>query len=291
MPSSLDRSNRVSLLKAAVFGALLYPGAWTALSYGLGTLGPRPLKESIDQTGLWSLRLLFVALMITPLRRLLQWPGGGKVRRMIGVAAFAYGVLHLAFYCWDENFAWGTVVSEIVLRFYLTIGFAGLLILAALAATSTDAMIRRLGGKPWQHLHRLTYAAGLLVLIHYFLQTNAYLTEPLSMTGVFAWLMGYRLLARSSAHGEVSLWSLAALTVVASTATALGEAGYFWLKLGVDPLRVLAANSGLAAGIRPSWIVLIVGGLIAAAAILRRRYLRTRRFALVSRCAATRLLR
>src|SRR5690242_21190809 len=130
---------------ALVFAALFVPAAGTAYGYLTDALGARPLIEANHQTGLWMIRFFLLALAITPLRQILQWPRLLLVRRMIGVAAFVYGLAHISLYTADEKFALGTVGSEIVLRIYLTIGFTALVGLGLLAATSTDGMVRRLG--------------------------------------------------------------------------------------------------------------------------------------------------
>jgi methionine sulfoxide reductase heme-binding subunit len=255
-----DNGGRLSPLKLAVFVALFMPGAWTLLSYPLGALGARPLNEAIHQFGLWGFRFLFLSLTITPARRLLQLPRLALVRRMIGVAAFAYIAIHLSLYIADQSFDLGKVASEIVLRIYLTIGFVALIGLAALAATSTDAMVRRLGGRNWTRLHRTAYVIGVLATIHYFMQRKLEIYEPTVMAGIFVWLMGYRLIA--SRYGErrrVPVWALFLLASSAGIATAAGEAAYFFLAMGVDPSRILAVDFSLAVGIRPGWIVLAVG--------------------------------
>ena len=168
-----DYSGRLSPLKLAVFVALFVPAGWVAFAYGFGLLGARPFNEAIHEIGLWTIRLIFLALAVTPLRQILQWPRLILVRRMIGVAAFAYVLVHFSFYIGEpEAFDLEKVASEIVHRVYLTIGFAALLGLAALAATSTDGMVRRLGGRRWQLLHRLVYAIGVLAVIHYCFQSK-----------------------------------------------------------------------------------------------------------------------
>src|SRR5438067_12734694 len=139
-----DYSRRLSPLKLAVFIALFVPGLWTAVFFAAGWLGPRPYTEAIHMVGLWMLRFLFIALAITPLRQIVQWPRLILVRRIVGVGAFAYGLAHITLYVADLKFDVAKAASEIALRIYLTIGFAALLGLAALAATSTDAMVRRL---------------------------------------------------------------------------------------------------------------------------------------------------
>jgi sulfoxide reductase heme-binding subunit YedZ len=266
----LDRAGRFSPLKTTVLAALLLPGAWVALAYGMGALGPRPLNEVIHQTGLWAFRLLLISLAVSPARRVLEWPRLVLVRRMIGVAAFAYAASHLGAYAVDQAFDLGKVASEIALRFYLTIGFVALLGLSALAATSTDRMARRLGGRRWQMLHRLVYGIGVLAAVHYFLQTKAGLDEPLWMAGLFAWLMGYRLLARlSRAPGRLPIALLVALSAASAATVGLGEAGYYWVRMGVDPLRVLVTNLSLMLGVRPAMVVLLVGLAVSVAGALR----------------------
>jgi sulfoxide reductase heme-binding subunit YedZ len=189
---------------------------------------------------------------------------------MIGVAAFAYAAAHLSLYALDQRFDLGKVATEIALRFYLTIGFTVLVILAALAATSTDGMARRLGARRWRRLHRLVYPAALLAVVHFFIQTKADVDEPWVMAGLYAWLMLYRGLAwwRGSDR-RVPLWAIALLAPLAGGLTALGEAAYYWIKLGVDPLRVLGADLSLAAGLRPAWVALAIALALSAAGALR----------------------
>jgi sulfoxide reductase heme-binding subunit YedZ len=111
-------------------------------------LGPRPVNEAIHEIGSWAIRLLFVALFITPMRRIARYAPLVDVRRMIGVAAFLYLLLHFALYIVDQAYDLPKVAAEIVLRYYLTIGFTAWVGMATLAATSNDYMVRRLGGIP-----------------------------------------------------------------------------------------------------------------------------------------------
>src|SRR5438552_80827 len=265
-----DYSGRLSPLKLAVFIALFMPGLWTAVFFAAGWLGPRPYTEAIHMVGLWMLRFLFIALAITPLRQIVQWPRLILVRRMVGVAAFAYGLAHISLFIADEKFDLAKVASEIVLRIYLTIGFTALLGLAALAATSTDAMVRRLGTRRWQRLHRLIYVIALLAVVHYCMQSKLDLWEPTIIAGIYAWLMGYRLLVRLvGVRGRLPLAWVGALSLIAPVLTALGEAAYFWIALGVDPARVLSANWSLVAGWRPAAIVLVLGLAVTAIGMVR----------------------
>jgi methionine sulfoxide reductase heme-binding subunit len=265
-----DYAGRPSPLKLAVFIPLLVPASWVAVAYGLDLLGARPLNEAIHQIGLWTIRLTFLALEVTPLRQVLQWPRLIVVRRMIGVAAFVYGMIHFTLYTADQAFDIGKVASEIALRVYLTIGFTGLLGLAALAATSTDGMIRRLGGRHWRRLHQLVYAIGVLAVIHYCFQSKLDLWEPTIMAGLLVWLLAYRLLTWAvGVRGQLPLAWVGGLSLAAALVTALGEAAYFYLAFGADPMRVLGADLSLAAGPRSAAIVLVIGLAITAAGTVR----------------------
>ena len=191
-----DNGGRTSPLKLAVFIALFIPALWVGVAFTCGWLGSRPLNEAIHQLGLWTIRLIFLALAVTPLRHILQWSRLLTVRRMIGIAAFAYAIGHLSLYAADQAFDLAKIATEIAVRIYLTIGFAAVLGLAALAATSTDGMIRRLGARRWQRLHRLVYAIALLAVVHYCMQSKLDLWEPMIMAGLYGWLIFYRVLAR-----------------------------------------------------------------------------------------------
>jgi sulfoxide reductase heme-binding subunit YedZ len=214
------------------------------------------LNQATHEIGQWTIRLIFLSLAITPFRQILRWPELLLVRRMIGVAAAVYILIHLFLYTADENFNLAKVASEIYLRIYLTIGFTALLGLVILAATSTDAIIARLGSRNWRRLHQAIYAITILGIIHFYMQAKADVWEPMWMTGLFVWLMAYRVVQWTrKRRGPLSLVWLIGLTIFATAFTAVGEAIYFWIATGVDPLMVLAANLGTLAGIRPSWIV------------------------------------
>jgi sulfoxide reductase heme-binding subunit YedZ len=267
-----DYQRRLSPLKLTVFIALFLPASWTLVAFATGNLGARPLNEAIHQQGLWTIRLILTALAITPLRAILQWQRLILVRRMVGIGAFAYVIFHFSLYVADQGFNPVAVAREIVLRIYLTIGFVALLGLAALAATSTDKMVRRLGRR-WQTLHRLVYVIAVLGLIHYSMQSKLEQWEPTIADGIFVWLMGYRLLAAKFAvRGRLALGWVAALGVVATILTALGEALYFQLAFHVDPARVLVADFSLQTGVRPAVIVLGFSLIVLVAGALRTRW-------------------
>ena len=273
-----DNRGRFAPQKALAFAALFAPAAWLLVGFLGRALGPRPLVEIIHVSGDWAIRLLFVALAITPLRHILGWPGLVAVRRMAGVAALAYAGLHFATYVADVAFDLGKTASEIWLRSYLTIGFAALLALIPLGVTSTNGMMRRLGGKRWRRLHQASYAIAILAIVHFFWQSKLDVREPVIVAGLYLWLMAFRLLPKAARRGPGMLAAMAALAVAAAGLTALIEALYYNLRVGAKLARVLDANLGFDNGLSAAWIVLAIalstlasGALRAAAATLVHR--------------------
>lgn len=254
-----DRAGRFSALKAVVFAAALAPFAWLVICAAADWLGPRPYDEAIRRAGHWAIRFLILSLAITPLRRL-GWPKLILVRRMLGLTALSYALLHLTLYFADQSWSLGKVASEIASRVYLTIGFVALLGLIALGATSTDAMIRRMGSN-WQRLHRAAYAIALLGTVHYFLQSKIDVSQATLIAGLFLMLMAYRLLVARGV--PLSPPVLAATAVAAGLATAGLEAAWYGLATGVPAGRVLSANLGFAVSIRPAWWVAGAGLVVA----------------------------
>ena len=188
-----DRHGRFLPLKAAVLAAGFIPGAVLAFWWATGVLGGRPVTEVIHGTGDWAIRYLLISLAITPAARVLNWPRLLTVRRIVGLTALAYALSHLTLYTVDQNFRLGVVASEIVLRFYLTIGFIVLVGLAVLGVTSTNGWSRRLGHW-WKRLHRAIYVLGAIALLHYFIQSKSNVSEPVFFSGLFAWLLLWRAL-------------------------------------------------------------------------------------------------
>jgi sulfoxide reductase heme-binding subunit YedZ len=191
----LDRAGRLSRFKLAVFLTALAPGLWFTGAYALDQLGAKPLTAYLHAMGDWSVRFLIVSLAVTPMRRIANAPKLILVRRMLGLTALAYALVHFVLYIADQKFDLARVASEIVFRIYLTIGFAGLIGLTVLGVTSTDGMIRRLG-KAWPRLHRLVYPLTALALLHFFLQSKIDVSKPVYWSGLFLALMGWRLMHR-----------------------------------------------------------------------------------------------
>ncbi len=178
--------------KPLIFFASLLPLAWLFWLTWQDRLGANPVETLSHRTGDWSLRFLLLALAVTPLRRMTGWNGLQKFRRMLGLFAFFYVCLHFGVYLiFDQFFEWSAIFEDIAKRPYITVGFAGFLLLVPLAATSTHGMIKRLG-RNWQRLHRLVYLIGVLGVVHYWWLVKADISEPLLYVGLVAVLLGYR---------------------------------------------------------------------------------------------------
>jgi sulfoxide reductase heme-binding subunit YedZ len=140
---------------------------------------------------------LLIALAVTPVRLITGWLIVARLRRTLGLYAFAYVVIHIMSYVGlDHFFDWATIWADIVKRTYITVGMAALLMLLPLAITSTDGMIKRLGGARWRRLHMLVYPAGIAGVIHYFLMIKAGYKEPLIYALILTALFGVRLFKR-----------------------------------------------------------------------------------------------
>jgi len=181
------------VLKPALFALALVPLA-LLVARALGDdLGANPVETITHTTGSWGLRLLLVTLAVTPVRRLTGWNEIIRLRRMLGLLAFLYLTLHFLTYAWlDQAWTWADIVEDVAKRPYVTIGFTAFLLLVPLAATSTDGMIRRLGGRRWRQLHRLVYVAALAGCLHYLWLVKADLRNPLLYLGVLAVLLALR---------------------------------------------------------------------------------------------------
>jgi methionine sulfoxide reductase heme-binding subunit len=183
------------LYKPLVFIASLLPLAWMLCgAFGwLGqSLGPDPVKRLEHFCGQTALNFLMITLVVTPLKDLAMWPHVLRLRRMLGLFAFFYVLLHFTIYVvLDQELALRSVLADVVKRPYITIGFAALLMLIPLAITSTNRMMRRLGRR-WQKLHRLIYVIAVLGVWHYYWQVKRDVREPLLYAAILAVLLGYR---------------------------------------------------------------------------------------------------
>lgn len=180
-------AKRLVLLNSAVPAVVLGWDAWHH------QLGANPVNFAILTTGMLALVFLLLTLLVTPLRVLSGWNWIIFSRRTLGLCAFFYAALHfLIFFSLDRGFSVASTVSEMVKRKYLLVGITGLLVMVPLAVTSTNAMIKRLGGKRWRALHRLAYVAAVAGVIHYYMQVKKDVRQPLAFAAVLAILLGYR---------------------------------------------------------------------------------------------------
>lgn len=256
-----DRAGRLVPLKALVFVAVCAPAVWMIVQWQGGMLSPKPLTDMLRQSGDWAIRLLVATLLVTALRFTTKWNRWQMVRRMVGLAALFYTLAHLFFYFWDEAFVWSTILREMVLRTYLSVGTAATILMIVLGVTSNDASIRKLGAPAWQKLHWWMYPITALSLLHYFMLTRLDASQPALWSGFLAYFWGFRLL-RHSRFGT-GFVALVLLAIAAWVATMLLEAGYYALATGADARLILPANFDFSYQIRPAWWVL-AGGLVLA---------------------------
>jgi sulfoxide reductase heme-binding subunit YedZ len=201
----------IRALKVLVFLASLGPAAWLVWAALTGNLGANPLSELTNETGVWTLRFVCITLAITPLRKLTGWNGAIRFRRMAGLFAFFYATLHFLTYVIVDRFASldfpngivifaastvrnlaASVGDDIYKRPFITVGFTALMTMVPLALTSTAGMIRRLGGRRWNRLHRLVYATGVLGVVHYWWLVKADVRRPLAYGIVVGTLLALR---------------------------------------------------------------------------------------------------
>jgi sulfoxide reductase heme-binding subunit YedZ len=261
-----DRAGRFSALRLSVLIGLLAPGAVLLFLLQAGAMGAEPWKAAMREAGAHALHILLLSLAVTPLRHVADWPKAATLRRMVGVAALGYALLHLTLY--TGHLAWDllAVAGEIATRIYLTLGFAVLVGLSVLGWTSTDGWQRRLGAR-WKRIHRWVYLLAAAGVLHAFLQSKSGADAAVLMAGFWLWLMFWRLLpGRWRADGV----ALAALAVLAALAAAAVEFAWYGTATRLPAPRILAANLGFEAGVRPAQWVLLAGFAVALLPWLRR---------------------
>ncbi|WP_425069194.1 sulfite oxidase heme-binding subunit YedZ [Reyranella sp.] len=268
-------------LRLATLVALSLPALDLAWRWYSGDLDPRPVTLATHATGDWAVAFLLVSLALTPARAVFDWSPLIHIRRRVGVAAALYATAHLLIYVLDQKWNLIVVATEIVKRFYLTIGFVALLALVALAITSTNGWQKRLK-RNWKRLHWLVYPAVALALLHFFIQSKVKIGEAAFAAGLFVWLMLWRVLPVRLRTSFAGLFLLAA---AATLITAGFEASWYGLVNKIDPMRVLAANLDPELVPRPAQKVLAVSllaivlvalrrGLAAATGLWTQRYIR-----------------
>jgi methionine sulfoxide reductase heme-binding subunit len=198
MPLQSLKPQQIKWTKAAVFVLCLVPFAllvWKGLHHGLGA---NPIEYITRSTGWWTLTFLLLTLTVTPLRRLAGWNWLLRLRRMLGLYAFFYACLHFTTYIWlDQFFDLASIAKDVLKRPFITVGFTAFVLLLPLAATSTNAMVKRLGSRRWQLLHRLVYAIGICGVVHFWWLVKKDIREPLVFAALLAALLGARLMWRA----------------------------------------------------------------------------------------------
>ncbi len=262
----MTAKQKIFWLRLVTLIGLCLPALELAWRWYNGDLEPRPVTVATHSTGDWAVIFLMLSLAMTPARALFDWMPLVQIRRRIGVAAALYAGAHFLIYVLDQKWNLVVVATEIIKRFYLTIGFVTLLMLVALAVTSTDGWQKRLR-RNWKRLHWLIYPAAFIAIVHFFIQSKVKIGEPAFTAGLFAWLMLWRALPSRLQRGYLGL---AILAVAATFATVIFEAAWYGLVNGRDPAVVLLANLDPELAFRPAQKVLVASLLVIAGVALRR---------------------
>lgn len=184
----------ITRLKGLIFLLALWPLAKLIVLGYQDDLGANPIEKILRNTGFWTLTFLSLTMAVTPLRQLTQRVWLGRFRRLLGLFAFFYGVLHFSTYLvLDQFFDWANIVKDISKRPYITVGFSALVLMTPLALTSTDAMLKRLGGKRWRQLHRLVYLITAAGVAHFWWLVKKDISQPV----IFAVLLMISLAIRA----------------------------------------------------------------------------------------------
>jgi methionine sulfoxide reductase heme-binding subunit len=201
------KPEQIRWLKGAVFIVCLIPVSRLTWLWLENRLGANPIEYITRSTGWWTLTFLLITLSVTPLRRWVNAPWLLRFRRMLGLFAFFYASLHFTTYFWlDQFFDWMGIAKDIGKRPFITVGFTAFVLLLPLAATSTNAMVRRLGAKRWQFLHRLVYVIVVLGVLHFWWLVKKDISEPIVFAALLAVALGARLfgLRRPAAPRRIS---------------------------------------------------------------------------------------
>ena len=183
----------VKFNKILIFINSLVPLALLVWDASGGRLGANPVEFFLRTTGVLTLTFLLITLAVTPLRKMFGWNNLIKFRRMLGLYAFFYGFLHLITYSvFDKNFNLAAIAGDVWQRPFIAVGMLAFFLLIPLAATSTNGMIKRLGGKNWARLHKLSYPIAILGVIHFWMIVKSDLTYPFFFAFILAILLGYR---------------------------------------------------------------------------------------------------
>ena len=263
-----DRQRRFSWLKAGAFALVIFPAVRFAYQFATGDYGTLPIGfgNMTYWSGVWATAILLMALAVTPAMVILRWPALVDTRRMIGVTALVYTVVHVIFFFGLRSWNFETIGFETVTRLTLVVATLSTIGLIVLGATSLDAAIRSMGVRGWQRLHNTNYVITALAVLHVLLARGTY-TEQYSLAGMFVWLMLWRVMARYRYGTDVK--ALLLLAIGCAVFTALLEAYSVWLRRGYDLGSTLALNFNpdiFDITVPPTWQVLAFGLVFAGAA-------------------------
>jgi len=262
-----DRKHGFSWLKAGTFALMFAPAIWLVHQAATGEFGPAPVGGLTYWSGVWATAILLLALAITPASSIFRWRQLIIVRRMIGVTALAYTIAHIVIYFDLRFWNFGVIGKEMATRLSLIVATLSTIGLIALGATSLDAAVRRMGAKGWDRLHNTVYVLTALALAHYLLSPGIF-PDQFLMSGMFFWLMVWRVLKRHKLGTDAG--ALTMLALASCLFTALLEAGWIWAYHGYKPSEILSIYFTLILGIPPAWQILALGLLIVLAAASRR---------------------
>lgn len=241
-------------------------------SAGIGTHA----QEVLELSGQWSMWLLVAVLAIRPAQQIYGFSMLLRFRRMVGLYAAWYGLIHTVAYLFANEFQWGFVINEILIHPFLSTGTAALVLLIPLAVTSTDGMVRRLGGRRWRLLQRIVYAVLVIAVIHYILEVRLSPSEPILQAGLIGWLLHYRVIVYwRRRHGRpvalgtgTLLWS----GLIWVLLTAGMELLFFHVNTGVRLTAVLQSYLQPAGGLRPASVAAVVLLIVIIARTAKLKY-------------------
>jgi sulfoxide reductase heme-binding subunit YedZ len=160
-------------------------------------VGPNPLEFATRTTGMLTLIFLSLTVAVTPLRKIFGINSLVKIRRMLGLFAFFYGALHLLTYVWfDRWFNFVSVGQDVVRRPFILVGMIAFVLMVPLAITSTNKMVKRVGGKRWAQLHRLAYVAAIAGVVHFWMLVKSDIRLPLTFAFILVFLLGFRVFVK-----------------------------------------------------------------------------------------------
>jgi sulfoxide reductase heme-binding subunit YedZ len=270
-----DRNRRFSWLKASAFALMLLPAIRSAYLVGAGDYGSSltvVLEGLTYWSGVWATVILLMALAVTPCAAIFRWPAVIDVRRMIGVSALVYTIAHIVIYFAFRHWDFAYIVNDMTTRLTLIVATVSTVGLIVLGATSVDAAIRYMGAKNWQRLHTTNYVISALAILHVVLARGTY-TEQYVLTGIFFWLMAWRVLAGFGLGASIK--ALLILAMASCLVSAFLEAGFLWSRRGFEVPETLGYNFSLAIleiGYPPAWQVLALGLLVALGAAGRKAF-------------------